>query len=157
MIWITTDNIQRVVIPKAGDSELWFLCFANCNIVNVHLPKVSRNYLEQFSSYRVDTNNYKNHYFHSSKGHNSKSLLTRVIVLVFCNLPHNALHLCEVSSKYLEWYLTYRREHSRRGYFQYLLCPKGRNSKNRLTRVMVFVFCMLSSGAIFCETFHQNI
>ena len=36
------------------------------------------------------------------------------------------------------------RVHSRSGYFQNLLCSKGRNSKSRLTRVTVFVFCRLS-------------
>ena len=38
--------------------------------------------------------------------------------------------------------------HSRNGYFHYLQCLKGRNSKSRLTRVTFFVFCMLSHGAI---------
>ena len=38
--------------------------------------------------------------------------------------------------------------HSRNGYFQYLLCSKGRISKIRLTRVEVFVFCMLSHCAL---------
>ena len=33
MTWITTDNVQRVVTPKAGNSELWFLCLANCIMV----------------------------------------------------------------------------------------------------------------------------
>ena len=43
--------------------------------------------------------------------------------------------------------------HSTNGYFQYLLCSKGCNSKSRLARDTVFVFCMLSHG----EKFHQNI
>ena len=93
---------------------------------------------------------YRNHYFQSSKGHNSKSKLITVTVLVFCISSHDALHLCEVSSKYLEQFSTYRADivHSRNGYFQYLLCSKGRNSKSRLTRVTVFMFCMLSHGAL---------
>ena len=35
MTWITIDNVQRVVTPKAGtcNSELWFLCSANCTMV----------------------------------------------------------------------------------------------------------------------------
>ena len=41
------------------------------------------------------------------------------------------------------------RVHSRNVYFQYLLCSKGCNSKSRLTRVMVFVFCMLSYGVLY--------
>ena len=40
------------------------------------------------------------------------------------------------------------RVYSRSGYFQYLLSSKGFNSKSRLTRVTVFVFCTLSHGAL---------
>ena len=40
------------------------------------------------------------------------------------------------------------RVHNRNGYFQYLLCSKGRNSKSRLARVTVFKFCTLSHGAL---------
>ena len=36
----------------------------------------------------------------------------------------------------------------RNGCVQYLLCSKGHNSKSRFTRVKVFVFCMLSHGAL---------
>ena len=39
-------------------------------------------------------------------------------------------------------------EHSRNGYFQYLLCSKGCNSKSRLTRVTFFVFYTLSHVAL---------
>ena len=45
---------------------------------------------------------YRNHYFQSSKGHNSKRRLIRVTVLVFCISFHDVLHLCEGSTKYLE-------------------------------------------------------
>ena len=62
---------------------------------DIHLLKVSRKYLKQFSSYRVDID-YRNHYFQCSKGHNSKSRLSRVTALVFCTLSHNALYFCEV-------------------------------------------------------------
>ena len=33
MTWITIDNVQRAVTPKAGNSELRFLCFANSIMV----------------------------------------------------------------------------------------------------------------------------
>ena len=62
MTWITTVNVQRVVTPKAGKSGLQ-LCFANCV-----LHKVSRKYLEQFSSYRVDTNILQKSLFSKFKG-----------------------------------------------------------------------------------------
>ena len=44
----------------------------------------------------------------------------------------------------LEWTLV----HGRNSYFQYLQCSKGRNSKGRLTRVMVLGFCTSSHGAL---------
>ena len=72
-----------------------------------------------------------NHYVQSSKGHNLKSRVTKVMVLVFCISSQNALHLCEVSSKYLEqFHITeWTHVHSRNGYFQYLLCSKGATPK----------------------------
>ena len=30
MTWITIDTVQRVITPKAGISELQYLCCANC-------------------------------------------------------------------------------------------------------------------------------
>ena len=33
MTWITIDYVQRAETPKAGKSELQFLCFANCIMV----------------------------------------------------------------------------------------------------------------------------
>ena len=45
------------------------------------------------------------------------------------------------------------RIHSRNGSLPYLLYSKGRNSKNRLTRVTVFVFCTFSDGAVQLRNF----
>ena len=39
----------------------------------------------------------RNGYVQCSKGNNSKSGQTRVMVHVFCKSSHSALHLCEVS------------------------------------------------------------
>ena len=55
---------------------------------------------------------FRNQYFQSSKGINSKSRLTRVTVLVFCTLSHDALYLCEVSLEYLELFSTCRADMS---------------------------------------------
>ena len=44
----------------------------------------------------------RNCYLQSSKGHNSKSINIRVMVLAFCTYSHVALHLCKVSWKYLK-------------------------------------------------------
>ena len=51
---ITICNVQRVVTPKAGNSVM-VLVFCTSHHVDIHLHKVSRKYLEQFSSYRADT------------------------------------------------------------------------------------------------------
>ena len=52
-----------------------------------------------------------------------------------------------------EWTLV----HGRNGYSQYLRCTKGRNSKGRLTRVMVL--CSACRHIVFyiCVRFHENI
>ena len=47
-------------------------------------------------------------YVQWSKGNNSKSRQTRVMVHVFWTSSDGALHLCEVSWKYLKWYQSYR-------------------------------------------------
>ena len=43
----------------------------------------------------------RTHIFQCSKDRNSKSRSSRVTVLVFCTLSHDAVHLYEVLSKYL--------------------------------------------------------
>ena len=56
MTGITFYNVQRAVTPKAGKSELWFLCSAHhIMVIYIDLLKVSRKYLKQFSSNRADT------------------------------------------------------------------------------------------------------
>ena len=47
--------------------------------------------------------------------------------------------------------------HSRNGYFQYLLCSKGRNSKSRLTRVMVLCSESCLMVLYICKKFDNNI
>ena len=124
-------------------SELQFLCFANCIIMIYICIKFQENILNSFqvTEWTQIYMYYRNHYFQSSKGRNSKSRLTTVTVLVFCSSSHDALHLCEVSLKYLEVFNL----HSRHKYIvETLLCSKGCNSKSRLTRVTLFVFCTLS-------------
>ena len=36
MTWITIYNVLRIVTPKAGISELWFLCFAH-HVIMLHI------------------------------------------------------------------------------------------------------------------------
>ena len=108
MTGITIYNVQRVVTPKAGNSELWVLCSAHHIMVIYICIKFQKTISNSFQV---------------TKGHNYKSRLSRVLVLVFCTSSHDALHLCEVLSKYLKQFSTYRadRVHGRNCYFQYSL------------------------------------
>ena len=91
MTWITIDNVQRVVTPKAGNLELQVLSLANCIMVINICTKFQENISKQFPSYTEwKLIYYRNHYFQSSKGLNSKRRLTRVTVLVFCTSSHDA-------------------------------------------------------------------
>ena len=107
MPWITINNVQRAVTPKAGNSELC-LCFAQCIMVIYICIKFHENISNSFQVTEWTQIYYRNLYFQGSKGQSSKSRLTRVTVLVFCTSCHDGLDLCEVSSKYLERFLTYR-------------------------------------------------
>ena len=78
---------------------------------DIHLHKVSRKYLERFQVIEWTQIYYRNHFVQSSKGHNSKSGLTGVSVLVFYTLSHSALHLYEVSLKYLERFFNLQSGH----------------------------------------------
>ena len=75
---------------------------------DINLHKVSRKYLKQFQVTEWTQIYYRNHYFQIAKGHNSKSRLTRVMVLMLCTSSYVALYLCEVSLKYMERFSTYR-------------------------------------------------
>ena len=101
MTWITINNVQRVVTPKAGNSALRFLCFAHHIMVIYICINFQENILNSFL-----VTEWTQIYNRSPKGHNSKRRLTRTTVLVFCTSSHNALHLYEVSSKYLEQFST---------------------------------------------------
>ena len=88
-------------------------------------------------------------------GGNSKHRLTGIMV-VFCMSFYDALHLCEISWKYLKRFSTseWTWVHGGKGYVQ---CSKGNNSKSRKTRVMVHVFCKLYYGVKFCENILNSI
>ena len=68
---------------------------------------------------------------------------------MFCTLSLDVLHLCEFLLKYLNGFqLTELTQvHGRNCHFQYLLYSKGSNSKSRLTRGRVLVFCTSYYGA----------
>ena len=64
MTWITIDNVQRALTPKTGV----VLVFCKLYHGDIHLHKIPRKYLEQFSSYRVDTNILQKSLFSKFKG-----------------------------------------------------------------------------------------
>ena len=97
--WITIDNVQRAVTPKAGKSELRFLRFATYITVIYICIKFQENISNSFQVTEWTQIHYRKHYFQSSKGHNSKSRLTRITLLKFCTSSYDALHLFEVSLK----------------------------------------------------------
>ena len=92
----------------------------------------------------------RNCYLQSSKGHNSKSINTRVMVLAFCTSSIVGKYLYEVSWRYFERFLSYRADTT---IWQNLLfsISKGHNSKNTQSRVTVFktlAFCTSSHVAL---------
>ena len=110
MTWISIDNVLKAVAPKAGNPES--LCFENCIMVIYICTKFQENIIKNYQVTEWTHIYYRNHYCKSLKGRNSKSRLTRVTVLVFCSLSYNAIYLCEVSSKYLELFSSYRADMS---------------------------------------------
>ena len=113
MTGITIYNVQMVLTPKAGNSELWFLCSAHHIMVKYICIKFQENISNSFvvTEWTHILQKYITE-IQCSTGHNSKSRLSRVMVLVFCTQSHDALHLCEVLSKYLKWFPTYRADTS---------------------------------------------
>ena len=82
MTWITFDNVQSAVAPKAGKSELRFLCFANC-IMEIYICiKFQENIWSSFQVTECTQRYYRNHYLKTSKGHISKSYPSCVLHLV---------------------------------------------------------------------------
>ena len=81
-------------------------CFAHHFMVIYYCIKFQENTSNSFQVTGWTQIYYRTHSFQSSKRQNSKSRLTRVMVLVFCTSSHDALHLFEVSSKYLERFST---------------------------------------------------
>ena len=138
-----------MVTPKVGKPELRFLCSAHSLMVLYIYEKFHEKYLTFFNlqsghKYMVEIAT-----FNVQRAVTPK--VTRVTVHQFCTLSHGALNLCKVSSKCLLWgfQLTERTlVRGRNGYFQYLGCSKGRNSKDRLTRVVVLVLCTSFHGAL---------
>ena len=63
MTCITIDKVQKAENPKAGKSELQFLCFANCIMVIYICIKFQENKLNSFQVTEWTQIYYRNHYF----------------------------------------------------------------------------------------------
>ena len=107
-------NVQRAITPKVGKSELWSMCSALCCMVLYIWVKFRENMnsIRAMERTRVHGRNGYFQYLYCSKGCNSKYMLTRVMFLMFCKSTHGALHLCEISWKYLKQFSTYTEDRS---------------------------------------------
>ena len=95
-------KLQRDVTKKIHIQELWFLHSA-CHLLVLNIcMKFCEYILNSFKVYRADTNLSRNCYLKSSKGRNSKSINTKVMVLVLCMSPYIGQYLYEVSWRYFE-------------------------------------------------------
>ena len=105
MTGITIYNVQRVVTPEAGNSELWFLCSAYHIMVIyicIKFQEISQTVFKLQSRHILQKS-----LFSMFKGPNSKIRSSRSTICVFCTWSHDALHLCEVLSKYLKCFPTH--------------------------------------------------
>ena len=100
-------NVQRAITPKMGKSELSFMCSARYVIVLYICVKCCENIRDGISVMERTRVHDRNGYVQCSEVNNSKHMLTRVMVHVFCSSSHDALHRCEVSWKYLKRYQSY--------------------------------------------------
>ena len=99
----------------------------------------------------MDTILSRNCYLKSSKGWNSKSINTRVMILALCTSSNVGKYLYEVSWRYLERFLSYRADTT---ISQNLLfsISKGHNSKKTQSRFRVLALCTSSHVALyFCK------
>ena len=100
--------VKRAATPKVGYPELRFLGSAPCLMVPYIIVKFHNNILNGFQLTVQIRVHGRNSYVQCSKGNNSRSRQTRVMVHMFCMWSYSALYLCEVSRKYLLWYQSYR-------------------------------------------------
>ena len=80
MTGITIYSVKRKVTPKAGNSKLWFLCSAHYIMVICICIKFQENISNNFQVIER-THILQKSLISTSKGHYSKSRLSRVTVL----------------------------------------------------------------------------
>ena len=104
--------VQRVATPKVGLPESRFLCFVHCLVVLYTCKKFHEKSGKVFNLHSGQEWRVEMAMFNVQRAITPKVSKTRVTVHVFCKLSNSVLHLCEVSWKYLEWFLTYRADTS---------------------------------------------
>ena len=92
---MTMFNVQSVITPKVGKSELQFMCSASRLIMLYICVKFRENITHCIRVMERTGVHGKNGYVHCSKGNNSVSRQT-VMDHVFCTSSHSGLHWCEV-------------------------------------------------------------
>ena len=94
MVEMAMFNFQRAIIPTVDKSELWYMCSAHRLIVLYTCVKFRENITNCIRVVARTRLHGRNCYVQCSKGKDSISRQTRVLVHVFCT--HGALHLCEI-------------------------------------------------------------
>ena len=150
MTRITIYNVKRAITPKAGNSELWFLCSTHHIMVIYICIKFQENISKSFQVTEWTHIYYRNQYFQCSKSHITKSRLTRNMVMCSAH-PIIVLYICEKFHEISQtvFYLQSRHKHMvKMAIFnvQRAITPKVGKP------VMVHEFCTSSHGALnFCE------
>ena len=90
-------NVQRAIIPNVGNPELRFMYSARRLIVLYICVKFPENIINDIRVMERTRVHGRIGYVQCSKGNNSKSRQTRVMVHVFCTSSDGTLHLCKVS------------------------------------------------------------
>ena len=90
-------NDQKEITPKISKAELWFLCMTHCLIVRYKCMKFQPN---SFNSVQL-TERTRNCIYLLYKGDDLIKIYARVMVLVHDRSSQCALHMYEVSFKYL--------------------------------------------------------
>ena len=134
-------KVQRDVTQKVSIQELWFLRSArHLMLINICM-KFHEDILNAFKVTERTWFCLRNCYLRSSKGHNSKSINTRVMVLAFCTSSNVVKYLYEGILKSF-WVTERTRPYHKIYYFQFqrAITPKICNPESRVL--------------VLCKTFH---
>ena len=96
--WVHGGNgyVQSAITPEESKRELRFMCSARCLIVLYICVMCCENITNGIRVMEWTRVHGRIGYVQCSKGNNSKSRQTGVMVHVFCRSSYGALHLCEI-------------------------------------------------------------